>query len=148
MKPEYSRAFEWVLSQTPWWDLIDELGWGTATTDYNQIRDDLISRLSLDEAVEFRRFIDRAMNLLYREITDWEEYDDTPTVPCSCDSFSDLRSHVVGLGKKEFSSVMKNPLLAYNRSMAKYGTKEGYEESFLYAIPYHTDYPKKVGTDE
>ena len=101
MKPEYSRAFEWVLSQTPWWDLIDELGGGTATT-----------------------------------------------VPCSCDSFSDLLSHVVGLGKKEFSKVMKNPLLAYNRSMAKYGTKEGYEESFLYAIPYHTDYPKKVGTDE
>jgi hypothetical protein len=148
MKPEYSRAFEWVLSQVKWWDLVDELGWGTATTDYDQIRDALISRLSLDEAVEFRRFIDRAMNLLHSEITDWEEYDDTPTVPCSDDSFSDLRAHIVGLGKKEFSSVMENPLFAYNRAMAKYGTKEGYKESFLYAIPYHTDYLEKVGTNE
>ena len=117
-----------------WWSLIASLGWGTKTTSYDAVRDKLYTTLNDEEFNSFRSFVESCMRVLAHVITEWEEYDDTPVIPCSDDSFSDLRAHIVGLGKEEFAKVLDDPQFAYDRAVAKYNTKDGYTESFVYVL--------------
>lgn len=117
-----------------WWGLINALGWGTETTDYDDVRGKLLNMYTPQELNSFRSFVDSCMNVLAHVISAWEEYDNTPILPCSDDSFSDLRAHIVGMGKKEFAKVLDDPQFAYDRAVAKYGTEGGYTESFLYVL--------------
>ena len=60
-------------------------------------------------------------------------------LPVGDDSYEDLRAHIIGMGRKEFQKVMRNPELAYDRAV------DGkYTESFSYAIPSRSDYQKKI----
>ena len=116
------------MTDKEFWDIIEPYGWGTKTTDYKAIKIDLMRRLSPDQAVSLkdkflslREALDQRMGIFIEGLGD--------------DSYSDLLAHIIGMGREEYAAVMANPLKGKQRS-----DNLEYTESFLYSLPYETDY--------
>jgi hypothetical protein len=109
--------------------LVEDYGWGTKTTDYTAIKKDLMSKITPEVSGEIRSIFYGLCGKLHRTIEAWEE-DNDKKISLGDDGFSDLVSHIVGLGSKEYEAVLADPKLAYDR--AKRGD---FSESFSYAIP-------------
>jgi len=134
--PVLKRA---AMSESAFWKFIEPFGWGTKTTDYDAIEKAIMRRLTADQAEELSEAFHRLKGRLYKRVDDWQR-DNDRHLGVGDDGFDDLLSHIVGLGKREYDAVMKDPELAYQRAQARYGSKDGFEESFSYAIPSAIDY--------
>ena len=126
-----------AFSETNFWAIVEGLGWGRRTTDYDAIQKDLMNRLSPQQAKKMRGIFDKKKGELSRAISQWERSNDD--LPVSDDGYSDLLAHIVGMGRKEFEKTLRNPELAYERAK-----KYDYKESFAYALPYESDYRKNL----
>lgn len=131
------------MSAGQFWAAVADIGWGTRTTDYKAIQKKLMKRWDVTEATAFRDTFDRFQGQLMNRLNQWER-ETGNDLGVGGDSFSDLTAHIIGLGKREFDAVMKDPQLAYDRAVARYGTRDGYVESFSYAIPHERDYREKA----
>lgn len=120
---ERVNATEGFKETTDMWDIVDQIGWGTKTTDYKFISRMLL-RMSGAKRNEFETFVRSKYDELSKKLYDIV---DGP----SDDGFSDLCWHIVGLGKIEFDNCMRNPLSAQER----YDTDQ-YEESFAYCLHF------------
>jgi len=120
------------------WAIIQSLGWGRSY-DYNRMSDQLCNSLSREESKALRCFVNRLMNQLYETFRVWEEKTNN-RLDCGDDSWSDLRAHVIGLGEEEFTAALREPQRLVDRYEAEYGSREGYRESFMHALPYDSDY--------
>ena len=136
-----ARWHRTAFSEANFWAFVDSTGWGRRTTDYNAIKENLMSRLSPQQAKKMRGILDKKTGELRRAISQWERSNDD--LPVSDDSYSDLLAHIVGMGRREFANNLRNPELAYERA-----TKGDYEESFSYALPYESDYRKNKNLQE
>ena len=135
------RHFERVaFSESNFWAIVQSLGWGRSY-DYKAMKADLIKRLDEQQARYFRDIFQRKQSELMRALSRYEEDEDVE-LGVSDDGFSDLTAHIIGLGRREYNQVMKNPQLGVDRANARYGSPDGYKESFAYAIPYEDDYRK------
>jgi len=117
------------------WTIIDQLGWGTKSTDSRKLKRWFLANISPAQAEEFRDEFHTRVGRLSRIIQDDWEVRTGKQIPVSDDSYSDLLAHIIGLGEFETSRVERNPKHAYDR--AKAGK---YTESFKYVIPSESDY--------
>jgi|GEM_PF-2454565 len=150
-----------AMPEPEFWEIVDGLGWGTKTTDYKALKKHLLRNLSPNQADGMRTTFSQMSGKLYRVLTKWEEAGDTgdgaggirtPAVSFRTwletgkrgnprefglgdDSFGDLLAHIIGMGKREYEAVLKNPQRALDRARS-----DGYKESFAYALPYTADY--------
>lgn len=118
------------MPEAEFWKVVEPYGWGTKTTDYKKIKKDLISRFSLEESESLSETFKAIKGRLYKAL-------DRKVSGVGDDSFDDLLSHIIGMGKKEYDAVMKNPALAQDRV-----NRRDFVESFSYALPYSNDYAK------
>lgn len=128
-----------AMPEAEFWRIVDGLGWGTKTTDYKALNKYLRKTLSEEGVGSLRTTLSKVESRLYKAIEGWER-ESGKSCGLGDDGFSDLIAHIVGLGKKEYDAVLRDPQQAYDRAHAKYGTKGGFTESFNYAIPYESDY--------
>jgi len=124
-----------AISDSEFWSWIKRIGWGTRTTDHDAVRRALMTMWPSDYADEFNETLDKMEGRLYKRIFEWEKEaiasgELRGEVFYSDDAISDLISHIVALGKREYDAVMKNPSLAAERFK-----KNDYTEAFSVAIP-------------
>lgn len=117
------------LTDSDFWTVVAEIGWGTKTIDFNAVKVKLIRR-GQDFCVALsNKFSDVATALYWAAKKAGHDY--------CCDSWSDTVNHVIGLGKEEFDRNMANPELLLTR-MNEYN----YKESFSYCLPYKDDFQR------
>ncbi|HUU88870.1 MAG TPA: DUF4240 domain-containing protein [Candidatus Glassbacteria bacterium] len=118
------------MTEERFWKIVEECGWGTKTIDDKAIKKILLKELSKEEAKEFtdikRKFMAQLDKKLAKVISNLGD-----------DSYGDLLSHIIGLGKAEFEAVLNDPQLAKIRA-----EKYQFVESFSYVFPYDKDYDK------
>lgn len=120
---ERVASTEGFKETTDMWDIVDQIGWGTKTTDYKFISRMLL-KMSGTKRNEFEAFVRSKEAELSKRLYDIV---DGP----SDDGFSDLCWHIVGLGKIVFDTCMKDPLYAQEL----YDTDQ-YKESFAYCLHF------------
>jgi hypothetical protein len=122
------------LTETAFWNIVAEMGWGTASTDYEAMK----SRL-MRSGVAFCAAFDNTYRTLLGalRVKVCKDHGDF----CS-DSFDDATAHTVGLGKAEYDACMADTLGVIRR------LEDGdYTESFSYAVPSAWDFKQlKSGT--
>ena len=129
-----------AFSEANFWAFVDGTGWGRKTTDYNAIKENLMSRLDADSAAKMRDILDRKKMELSKAVRDHEE-DTGEELEAGGDTRDDLFSHIVGMGLREFRKNEADPSLIIERY-----ENGDYRESFSYAIPWRSDYRKQRDT--
>lgn len=110
------------------WEQIAQMGWSTITTDYQEIAKRFFKQFGKAGMKRLHSFVgDRVSDL--GKAVDRHEKNIGPLEVGSDDSFSDLRYHVVGLGRYEFNLCMDNP-----EELQKRYHKGQYKESFCYCF--------------
>ena len=120
------------------WNLVNEIGWGTKTTDNKMIKRTLHKEYN-------QEFLDAMKDIAVRQrralatIMDEHALKETGSIASywgvSDDSFWDLTSHIVGLGKEVYDFICKNPI---------YAKTIKYEENFEYMFNEERDYSNAV----
>jgi hypothetical protein len=111
------------------WELIDEIGWGTRTTDYNTVAKTLYDAFTETGVNKLRCFVNERVRDLYDKIGLFEKTTGVDLDICSDDGLSDLLYHTVGLGKASFDRRMSNP-----KQLEEDYKKIMYTESFAYCF--------------
>lgn len=106
------------------WEKVAEIGWGTKTTDYDQIKAKILRAWTPAFTASFRERKRELNDKLYKRL-------DPVITGVSDDGFMDLRDHIIGLGRETYEAVMKDPAVAQ-----KIVDEHSYRESFSYALPY------------
>ena len=113
-----------TMTRQEFWTQVDELGWGTKTTDYKAIKIGFMKK-GQKYTSAFEGHFDFLRNNLDNKM--WQHH---TRIDCGDDSWSDLICHVIGLGQKEYEACLVNPQLFVDR-----GSRNDYTESFCYGIP-------------
>jgi hypothetical protein len=123
-----------VMGDREFWKLTEPYGWGTKTTDSKVIKKSLMGKLSLDEAEALEDAFRALSSKLYKALMAYEAKSGDD-FGLGDDGFGDLIAHIIGMGKKEYEAVLKNPDLAMQRAH-----KSAFKESFSYSLPSKHDY--------
>lgn len=123
------------MSYNEFWKITEPLGWGTRTTDYNKIKQHLMETLTPEQGFALIETYLKIRHQLVKQLDRWADENDDSRFQIGDDSFDDLTNHIIGLGKREYEAVLKNPELAAERA-----AKWDFKESFSYAIPYKSDW--------
>jgi hypothetical protein len=111
------------MNEQEFWALVEDIGWGTKTTDFNTVQKRLLKELTPEQmeaaSDHFRTFKMQLYDVAEEDIQH-----------VSDDGLSDLLSHIVGLGKEEFEACLKD----FNRIQAR-ACNRLYTESFSYCLP-------------
>ncbi len=121
------------MTEEQCWALIEELGWGTRTTDYKALKRKIFNALGVNNCGAFRDFIEERIREVFGRLDTYDKKcseDDTGGFELGDSSFSDLCSHIVGLGKEEFDATMRDPELARQRAL-----KGDFKANFWWSIP-------------
>jgi hypothetical protein len=116
------------MSEGEFWDLIEPYGWGTRTTDYKKIEKDLLRKLTPDQAEAMQEVYGKLSGKLYKAL-------DRVVEGLGDDGFGDLIAHIIGMGRREYSAVLRDPELGAERAR-----NYDFTESFSYALPSKYDY--------
>jgi len=114
------------------WTLIERLGWERNNYDYKEISKVFWTQYTPEERAGIRKLIGECFQKMDAAERKYEL--SKPLDIWSDDGYSDVRYHVIGLGKEEFDKAVANPYLLEKRYKAGYGTKDGYKESFAYCF--------------
>lgn len=125
-----------AMSDAEFWKIVEMLKWGRPKTDYRRMQKQLMRMWRPEDAKAFRTTMDKLYGALDKAFSKWEN-EERKRVELGDDGYSDLLHHIIGLGKREYDKVMKDPSLAYDR-----GQKLKFTESFSYAIPHETDWQR------
>jgi len=117
-----------AMGESDFWSLIEPYGWGTKSRNYKAIKKDLMGKLSPDEAEELGATYRKLSNKLYKVL-------DGVVEGLGDDGFGDLIAHIIGMGRREYEAVLKDPELGAVRANAG-----DFGESFAYALPGKHDY--------
>lgn len=115
------------MNEQKFWDLVAEIGWGTKTTNYKEVRQNLLNRLSVEEM--------KTVNELAHQFQ--VKLQSVSDLDYCCDTWDDCTAHIVGLGKEEYEKNIADPSLIMDR----YNDGD-YVESFSYCLPVSLDYEK------
>lgn len=122
--------FEAALAiDAEFWDFVRKTGWNR-DQDYDRIKKMMLRTMTPESVKEMRGRFDDLYNILDRKINDKVE-------GVGDDSYSDLVSHIIGMGKKLYNEVLQDPSIAQ-----KIIDAHAYKESFSYAFPYDDDWEK------
>jgi len=127
-----SRKTAATMSEAEFWKITEPFGWGKKTKDFKAIKKALMKKLSPDQAEALQNRYTELTSTVYDKLLPIIQESE---VWIGDDSLDDLVAHIVGMGKKEYNAVTKNPLLGLKRA-----EERDYEESFSYALPSEEDY--------
>lgn len=116
------------------WVIIETMDWKThshAPRGYDTMKAEFMCRYDKSIAEQLSAFVSARFNELYKTVEAYENAHERLDCYGGDDSFGDMLHHSIGLGKKNFKAVTKNP--------KKLDSIE-FVESFSYAIPHVTDY--------
>lgn len=113
----------YVITDREFWQTVAELGWGTKSTDTNELSIVLMKK-GIKYCNAFRNQYNKFAGGLYDLLEDIVE-------GVGDDGFSDLIAHIIGLGKEEYEKVLDNPTIVQARIDAN-----DYVENFSYCIPW------------
>lgn len=122
---------DWMDDLPEFWAEVEKIGWVTKTENTDEVKARLLREWPKEKTVRMRAVFRALMARLYTTLGGVSGVSD--------DGFSDLRAHIIGLGKVEYERVLYDPDLAQQRA-----NKNAYTESFSYCLPYETDYPKEA----
>lgn len=121
---------EVVMNEKRFWEIVESFHWEDADFDHDARRVELLHTMSFDELAELeKKFADRMKELAATEKRLGYEISDV-----SDDGWSDLRAHVIGLGRDEYERTLAD----FDRIQIR-ATKWDYRESFAYCIPSPRD---------
>lgn len=124
------RVASWDLSKT--WKIIEEIGWGTKTTDYKAIKNKLMRTYSPEDMKKFYDSVSALTNRLSKAVDAYTEENKRHNLPYGGDdSYSDMLYHAVGMGKNYYDKALADPSTLQTLKV---------RESFSYAIPHESDY--------
>lgn len=111
------------------WGIIGRMGWNNSKkNDYAAIAQKFFQELGAIGMKRLERFVFARASDLYSAVEKYEQEHGDLEVG-SDDGFSDLRYHVVGMGKVAFEMAMEDPKLLQTRYRAGL-----YQESFAYCF--------------
>lgn len=110
------------------WALIAEMGWGGRTVDYKHLAETYFKLLGKKTMAQLEKFVGARVGDLHLAVKNYEKNHASLEVG-SDDGFSDLRYHVVGMGKDELDACIADP-----RKLAIRYRMGEYEESFAYVF--------------
>ena len=117
-----------------YWKEIEAMGWGKSSVNYEALSREFHAKWGKRKMKAVRRFVGQKVSELYKQVDQWEKKNNTRLDIGSDDGFGDVLHHIVGLGEDAFNKAIAIPKLIELRYNAKYGSKEGYTESFSYAF--------------
>ena len=117
------------------WALIAEMGWA-CNPDYKTISRNAYAAWGKGVMTQLKDFVDARVSDLGKAVEKYEK-DNLNLCVGSDDSFSDIRYHVVGLGKYMFETCRKNP-----DRLASIYSRSAYTESFAYC--FHEPEPERT----
>lgn len=115
------------------WAEVATINWGAwskTRRGYEQVRVELVKRWSLEQCNKFNSDFQRIKSALYMKL-------DEHVRSLGDDSFDDLLSHIIGLGKFTAVQAFNDPKIAVRRADAL-----DFVESFAYCFPHRDDYKK------
>ena len=115
------------VDDSEFWQIVEEVDWAR-DFDYKRISKELKKLYSASQRKEIEKLAEKKADALDKAISGWCD-SKGKGVPCGDDSYSDLRYHIIGLGKAKYDAVMRNPQKGY-----KMADNSEYVESFLYAL--------------
>ena len=119
------------------WNLIGALGWVESNHNYEAI-ENLLLQQDDDTIHSFRDFVNERLGDLYERVDNYEaETDNRCGNYGGDDSYGDMLSHVVGMGKLAFDTIMADPTRL---------DEIKFVENFNYAIPHDTEYAREEHT--
>ena len=123
------------ISVERFWALVAETDWATRQTEpVEEGMRFLRQRLSRDEAAAFDEHLQAFRFKLHDVLNEWEEATGEE-FETGDDGFDDLVCHIIGLGQREYESVIADPRRALERAESG-----DYRESFRYLVPSPEDY--------
>jgi hypothetical protein len=121
------------MNDTEFWAIVETANW-SKDFDSERICNWMCQTMRWKKIVEFRTIAAKK----------WMELDrlcgDRNPAGGGDDSHSDLLYHVIGLGKEVYEANLADYMLLAFRGNSPYGSKEGYKECFVYAIPHQDSY--------
>jgi hypothetical protein len=127
------------------WEAVADLDWATHSKQprgYNYLKRQVLAYWDREFICGFQDLMHIKLGELSAAIERWENANDKQ-LPCGDDGFSDLKHHILGLGREVFEAEKADPALAAARA-----SKYDYVESFGYAIPYRSELPKDMSMEE
>lgn len=110
------------------WGLIEQMGWNK-TADPKKIAKFWFDQLGKGDMEALSDFVSARVNELGQAVTKWELETGKSIEIGSDDGYSDVRYHIVGMGKGVFDDNIRNPELVGSRYRANQ-----YQESFAYVF--------------
>lgn len=111
------------MTEERFWDIVESYHWGDEGFDHRGRKVELLHTMSFDE-------IDELRDVFHDKMGELDKFSDQVEGP-SDDGWSDLRAHIIGLGRDEFRWCMGNVERIQERV-----NKYDYRESFSYVLPY------------
>lgn len=122
------------------WGIIDELGWGIKSTDYNSMGIYLDRNYPDRIIIQLREFVRDKRKEIIKTLLDHAELktgNKYSYYPVGDDGFWDLTAHIVGLGKYWFDKITNDPEIAYDIA-----SNHMHKENFQYVFN-HTEVIQK-----
>ncbi len=116
-----------AVSDGEFWDFVRKTGWNK-DQDYDRIKKMMLRTMNPESVKAMRDRFDNLYNILSRKINDEVEN-------IGDDGYSDLLSHIIGMGKKLYNDILQDPSIAQKIIDAR-----AYEESFSYVFPHDDDW--------
>jgi hypothetical protein len=131
-------------SESKAWALIDKIGWGKKTTDYQAVQESLVEEYDYEDMKAFRGAVrnlyDRLAEAIRSYVEDLRYEDKEHNLPYGGDdSFSDMVHHAIGLGKKYYEKVLADPASLEDLKV---------KESFAYCIPTEYEYKANMSDSD
>ena len=113
------------MCEDRFWELVALAKW---PCDYKKMNIKYRKMLNREECIAFRATLSKARSILDTAIC---------SLPLGCgdDGYSDLKNHIVGLGKKEYYKHLNDTELVQDMA-----DNRSYVESYSYCLPYDSDY--------
>ena len=116
------------MDRNDFWNLVNEIGWGTETTDCKAVRLSFLKTMTAEQVREARDHLYALRGQLYEAASEaGHDY--------CCDSWDDTLNHVVGLGKEEWEANLADPDKLVDRM-----NRSDYSESFAHCFPWGDEY--------
>lgn len=124
------------MTEDRFWKLVEKIGWKTKSFDTDKLGIDLLNYVTdVQEIKDMREISGELRNRIDPIVYNYAEKHPKFHFWGGDDSFWDFTAHIVGLGKKYYYEVLKNP-----KSMAIAG--EDYEENFEYIFTAAEEFAK------
>lgn len=118
-----------TCTKDQFWAEVEHIGWGTKTTDYEAIKQELLERWDGEFMRTFQELYYEFEGVLYEKVSNYAQRNNYYS-ECGDDGFGDLISHVIGLGYQFLEEGMEHPRRVIDR-----GRASDFTEKFSYSFP-------------